>query len=89
MGLVDDILQGLPVNSLLREKVNQLNAEKAAVETELAILKDANRELAAENQKLKKQVEELSHKDDDLDETEIKLLLVIANTPYDHAVRAL
>src|SRR5689334_19667627 len=37
MGLVDDILQGLPVNSILREKVSQLNADKAAVDEENAI----------------------------------------------------
>src|SRR5438876_8508665 len=75
MGLVDDILQGLPVNSILREKVSQLNADKAAVDEENAILKDDNRELKAQIAKLKKQVEELSHKDD-LDATERELRLV-------------
>jgi len=54
MGLVDDILQGLPVNSILREKVSQLNADKAAVEEQNAILKDDNRELKAEIVRLQK-----------------------------------
>ena len=77
MGLVDDILQGLPVNSLLREQVSQLNAQKAAVDEQNAILSDDNRELKAEIAKLKKQVEELTH-NPDLDETDILLLKEIA-----------
>ena len=78
MGLVDDILQGLPVNSILREKVSQLNADKAAVDEENAILKDDNRELKAQIAKLKKQVEELSDKDD-LDATERELIRLVAS----------
>jgi hypothetical protein len=76
MGLVDDILQGLPVNSILREKVGQLNAEKAAVDEENAILKDDNRELKAEIAKLKNQVRELTH--DDLGEVERELIRLVA-----------
>src|SRR2546428_2681791 len=78
MGLVDDILQGLPVNSILREKVSQLNADKAAVEEENAILKDDNRELKAEIVRLQEKVEEVTHLGD-LDEIEIELLRLIAS----------
>jgi hypothetical protein len=77
MGLVDDILQGLPVNSILREQVSQLNAQKAAVDEQNAILTDDNRELKAEIAKLKKQIEELTHHDD-LEDIDIELLRLIA-----------
>jgi hypothetical protein len=48
MGLIDDILKGLPANAVLREQIGQLNALKAAAETENAILKDDLREAKAE-----------------------------------------
>jgi transposase-like protein len=88
MSLVDDILKGLPINPLLREKVAELEAKYAATETQNAILRDDLRDAKAENQKLKKQVEELTQSDD-LDETELKLLLLIANTDYSDAVTQL
>jgi regulator of replication initiation timing len=75
LSLFDDILQGLPVNSLLREQVGQLNAQKAAVETELAIAKDDNRQLHAENANLKKQIGELTHTD--IGEAALNLLKLI------------
>ncbi len=72
MGLFDDILKGLPVNSVLREQVSQLNAQKAAADEQNAILKDDLREAKAEIAQLKKQVEELAHKDDlDLETLEV------------------
>jgi len=73
MGLIDDILKGLPVNPALREQITQLNAQKAAAETENAILKDDLRKLNAEIVKLKKQIEDLIPKDD-LNEIEMDLL---------------
>jgi regulator of replication initiation timing len=78
MGLVDDILQGLPVNPLLREQVSRLNAQKAAVETELAIVKDDNRQLQTENADLQKQIKELSHKDN-INDVEIGILKDMAD----------
>ena len=45
MGLFDDILKGLPVNAVLREKINDVEAKYSAIETENAILKDDNRKL--------------------------------------------
>jgi helix-turn-helix protein len=73
MGLFDDILKGLPANAVLREQITQLNAHKAAAETENAILKDDLRHAHAEIAKLKKQIEELTHTDD-LGEIEMALL---------------
>jgi len=85
MSLLDEILQGLPVNSLLREKITQLNADKAAAETQNAILRDDLNEAKAENRNLQKQIEELTHKED-LDKTELDLLVRIGQIDYDHAV---
>lgn len=73
MGLIDDILKGLPANAVLREQITQLNTQKAAAETENAILKDDLRQAKAEITQLKKQLEESTHKDD-LNEAELTLL---------------
>src|SRR5215213_9187904 len=86
MGLIDDILKGLPANAVLREQITQLNAQKAAAETENAILKDDLRQAKAEIAKLKKQIEEFPHKDN-LDEVEIKLLLEISKHRHPNRVR--
>jgi septal ring factor EnvC (AmiA/AmiB activator) len=85
VSLIDDILQGLPVNSLLREQVSQLNAQKAAIETELAIAKDDKHKLQTENADLKKQIKELSHIEDSIEETEIELLRLISRVHYNNA----
>lgn len=81
MGIFDDILQGLPVNSVLREKVAELNAQKAAAETENAILKDDLRKAKAEIAKLQDQIKELSHKDD-LSENDVIVLRAAVNDQY-------
>jgi len=92
VGLIDDILKGLPANPVLREKITQLEAEKAATDQENAFIKDDNRALQkentalkAENAKLKQKIEELTHPDD-LNEIELKLLQCIAALEYDHNV---
>jgi DNA-binding MarR family transcriptional regulator len=77
MSLFDEILQGIPVNSLLREKVTQLNADKAAAEADNASLKDDLRGAQAEITNLKKQVEKLTHKEP-LDEMELEFLKAIS-----------
>lgn len=81
MGLIDEIMQGIPVNSLLREKVAQLNGEKAAAETENAILKDDLRQANAEITKLKQQIEKLTHKENP-DDMEMEFLKAISS--HDH-----
>src|SRR5258706_16444871 len=45
MGILYDMLKGLPLNAVLREKINDIEAKYAALETENAILKDDNRKL--------------------------------------------
>lgn len=77
MGLIDEILQGIPVNSLLREKVTKLDADKAAAEAENAILKDDLRVANAEITKLRNQVDKFAHKEN-LDEMEIEFLKAIS-----------
>jgi hypothetical protein len=57
MGLIDDILQGLPLNSLLREQMIQLKAEVAKLETENAILRDDLHQANAQIANHKKQTE--------------------------------
>jgi len=89
MSLVDDILKGLPVNPILREQVSQLNAQKAAVETENAILKDDLRKLKAENEALKKQITENAQKPSELHTIEIQILQVLSIANYNHDVEGL
>jgi predicted nuclease with TOPRIM domain len=71
MGLIDDILKGLPENALLRAQMRELADKYAALETENAILKDDIRKLQAENERLTAV--------DALDEMEIKILILLAN----------
>jgi hypothetical protein len=48
MGILYDVLKGLPLNAVLREKINEIEAKYAALETENAILKDDMRKLREE-----------------------------------------
>jgi predicted nuclease with TOPRIM domain len=85
MGLFADILKGLPENAVLRGKVQEAEAENAALQTENAILKDDNRTLKIEIQQLKVEVmnlkdeiQKLTHTDTLADE-EIKILVYLAD----------
>ena len=80
MSLFTDILKGLPENAVLRGKVANAEERYAALETENAILKDDLRDAKAEITKLKKQVEEFTHKDLKLNEKEIMILKVFGKT---------
>src|SRR5438094_2026256 len=88
MSIFDDILKGLPVNSLVREKVAELEAKYAATETENAILKDDLRNANLQIAKLEKQIEKFTHKDD-LDETDVKILTSIADPNHGSSADAL
>ncbi len=79
MGLLTDILKEIPQAAVLKEKITTIEAKYAASDTENAILKDDLREAKTEIAKLKKQVEELSHKDV-LNETEREILRVVATS---------
>ena len=80
MGLFDDILKGLPANAVLREQITQLNAQKAATETENAILKDNLRHAKVEIAKLKKQIEEHAYCDTDFDDVETRILSALGDS---------
>jgi DNA-binding transcriptional ArsR family regulator len=73
MGLLTDILKEIPQAAVLKEKIAAIEAKYAAADTENAILKDDLRKANTEIVKLRKQVEDLTPKDD-LDEIEMQLL---------------
>jgi predicted transcriptional regulator len=73
MGLLTDILKEIPQAAVLKEKIAAIEAKYAAADTENAILKDDLRKANTEIAKLRKQVEDLTPKDD-LDEIEMQLL---------------
>lgn len=78
MGSLVDLIKDIPHVAVLRDKVLNLEAQKAALETEIAILKDDLREAQAENKRLKQEIESLTHTDD-LQEIEVKLLIRLAS----------
>jgi|SRR5215213_8211826 len=77
MGLLD-LLKDIPLSANLQEKLRTLEAKYAAAETENAILKDDKRQLGAETKRLKDEIKSLTHTDD-LHETEIKILVRLAD----------
>ncbi len=85
MSLFTDILKGLPENAVLRDKVREAEANQAKLETENAILKDDLRNAKMLIEELKQQVKELTHQEN-LDETELRLLACITKIDYSHAV---
>lgn len=99
MGAVLDLLQGIPVNAVLREelaladallegcksKVAELEKENAALRSEVASVKSANKELRVRQKQLSQQLEGLKaqlsapSKDVDLDETAHSLLKALSD----------
>jgi hypothetical protein len=77
MGLLTDILKEIPQAAVLKEKIASIEAKYAAADTENAILKDDLRKAQAEIAKLRKQVEDLTPKDD-LNTTEQYLIVLVA-----------
>jgi|GEM_PF-3232222 DNA-binding MarR family transcriptional regulator len=78
--LINDILKGLPENSLLRAKAKDAATEIETLQAEVASLKDDKRDDAAKIANLQKQIDDLSHVD--LDETDTRILLYVANAVY-------
>jgi predicted nuclease with TOPRIM domain len=70
LGIIDDIIKGLPENSNLRDRVRVLGDENESLKTENAILKDEKRKLEGEVVRLKDEIKRLTHTDD-LEEAEI------------------
>ena len=77
MSLFDEILQGLPVNSLLREKVTDLRTEVENLRAENASCKDDLREAKVRISQLEKQIESLTAKPA-LEDVEIQLIRLLA-----------
>lgn len=74
MSLFDDIIKGLPENTLLRAKVREAEAENDSLKQENASLKDDLRHAKAEIVELKKQIER-AHTPD-LHEAERGILII-------------
>jgi len=70
MGLITDILKGMPVNAVLQEKIQGLEKKYEELEAENARLKDENREL-------KSKLEGLTSSDE-LCENEVKILTLLS-----------
>lgn len=84
MGIIVDILKGIPLPSILKERIEALEAKYASLETELALKDGDLRKAQSENQKLQAEIVKLKEKIDslthiaDLNETDIKILTFMA-----------
>jgi chromosome segregation ATPase len=90
MGWLLDTLKEIPLSAVLKEKIAAIEDKYAAAETQTKILegdlRKANAHIAGltqENQRLNKQIEELSHSDD-LDDVEIGILKDMADIGSEH-----
>lgn len=88
MGFLTDLLKDLPLTAVLREKITTFENEIAALKQENASLKDDKRELQAENKRLKDEIKSLTHTVD-LDDTEIKILVQLADPHRHHTAEGL
>jgi chromosome segregation ATPase len=77
MSIFDEILQGLPVNSLLREKVTDLHAEVDALRAKNASCKDDLREAKTQIAKLEKRIESLTNQPA-LEDIEIEIIKLLS-----------
>ncbi len=71
MGFITDILKDIPVNAVLRSKLEDLEKRYEAIEAE-------NTKLKEENQKLQSKVKELTSSDE-LCENEEKILILLSS----------
>ena len=72
MGMLTDILKDLPVNAVLRDKLQQLEQKYEELETE-------NAQLKSENQRLNSKVKELTSSDE-LCEDEVRILKLLSSS---------
>ncbi len=71
MGFITDILKDIPVNAVLRDKLQELEKRHEEIEAE-------NTKLKGENQKLKSKVKELTGSDE-LCENEVEILKLLSS----------
>jgi len=72
MGIITDILKGLPISALLRDRLQELERKYDALEVE-------NSKLKQENQDLKNKLKELTSTSK-LSESEVKILLLLSSS---------
>jgi hypothetical protein len=90
MGIFTDLLKEVPLSAVLKEKLLDAEAKYAASETQVSLLeidlKKANiqiKELQAENQRLKDEINTFSQAPPELHETAQKILRVFASHNVD------
>lgn len=83
--LVSQILQGVPVNAVLRERLTLAMEQKVAAEAEAAALRGENEALARENEKLKAEVVSLktqnTNNGEALPDEQEALLVLLSSRP--------
>ncbi len=86
MGLLNDILEGVPLSAELRQQIakieaesDRLKTENDGLKTENVMLKDNLRETKAQIMTLEKRIDQFTH-NPELDETDILILKEIALT---------
>jgi len=79
MGLLNEILNEVPLSAELRKKIASMEAANDSLKTENVILRDDLREAKAQIIKLQKRLDEFAHTPE-LDETDILILKEIALT---------
>ncbi len=79
MGLLNEILNEVPLSAELRKKIASIEAQNDSLKTENVILKDDLREAKVQIIKLQKRIDEFAHTPE-LDETDMLILKEIALT---------
>ncbi len=78
MSLLSDILKEVPLSSVLKEKITDLEAKNAALETEVAILKDELRKAKQEIAVLRADISERDKVSFEIDDTAQNILKLLA-----------
>ncbi len=93
MSLLSDILKEVPLSSVLKEKITDLEAKNAALETEVAILKDELRKAKQEIAVLRADISERDKVSFEIDDTAQNILKLLAqhnvDIPEDYLANAL
>jgi len=59
MGVITDILKGIPLSAVLKERLTQLETEMAVLKSENELLKSNNKILESENTELKAKLQKI------------------------------
>jgi predicted transcriptional regulator len=86
VGALIDLLKGIPLSAVLKERVEALEAKYAALETELSLKEGDLRKTQSQNEKLQAEVVKLTEEinrltqRETLDEAEVKILAYLAKS---------